>query len=87
MVLCQVLYQSYGEEEEWIEMHEKLKEVCKHVGVKEAGQKLFSQHWMSRFQAFGRRSALRENLLSLCRVDVKQALRGVRRSADANPGI
>ena len=33
VVLHQALYDSIGEEER-IEMHEKLKEVCKHIGVK-----------------------------------------------------
>ena len=33
VVLCQALYQSTGEEE-WTEMHERFKELCKKIGVK-----------------------------------------------------
>ena len=39
VVLCRTLRHSFGEEE-WIEMHEKLKDVCKKIGVKKAGQKV-----------------------------------------------
>ena len=35
---CQALYLSIREEE-WSEMHEKVKEVSKKMGVKQAGQK------------------------------------------------
>ena len=38
VVLCQALHLSI-EEEEGVEMHEKLKEVCTNIGVKKAGQR------------------------------------------------
>ena len=37
VVLCQAMYQSI-KEEEWIEMHEKLREVIRKIGVKGSGQ-------------------------------------------------
>ena len=37
MVLCQALY---NWRTEWIEMHEKLEEVCENVGVKKVEQKV-----------------------------------------------
>ena len=70
-------------------MHEKLKEVCKQIGVKDAGQKVAGQGkvaWRKnatkpfffaenkQVQVFGRRSALRESLLSLWQVDINLAL-------------
>ena len=39
MVLCQASFQSV-KEEEWIEMHEKSKEVTRKIGVKRAGQRV-----------------------------------------------
>ena len=77
-------------EEEWLEMHKKLKDVCKTIGVKEAGQRvagLSKVVWRKtqeiallsvtgeQVQAFGRWSALRESLLSLWQVNINQALR------------
>ena len=39
VVLCQASFQSI-KEEDWIEMHEKLKDVTRKIGVKEAGQRV-----------------------------------------------
>ena len=68
-------------------MHEKSKEVCEKIGVKMAGQRVaglgkvawrktppesFFSAKVERAQAFNRRSALRESLLSIWRVDINQ---------------
>ena len=88
VVVCQSLYQSIGEEE-WIDMHEPLKEVCKDTGVKNAGQKVAGVGkvaWRNMHKevflsakdeqvVFGRRSALRQSLLSPWQVDINQAFR------------
>ena len=39
VVLCYTLYHS-TEEEEWSDLHESLKEVCKKMGVKKDGQRI-----------------------------------------------
>ena len=74
VVLCQTPLQSIGGDER-IEMYEKLQEVCKHLGEETVAQKvtglgkvawrnthiIFLRLRMSKVQAFGRRSALRES--------------------------
>ena len=86
MVLCQALYKSSGEEE-WTELHEQVKSLQKKIGVKKAGQSvagLGKVAWRKtqeesfsakdeQVQAFDRRSAVRESLLSLWKVDINQA--------------
>ena len=81
--LCQVPFQSI-KEDEWTEMHEKLKEGTQRSGGKKAGQRVawrrtstesFFTPKIERERAFNRRSAFRESHLSIWRVDVYQALR------------
>ena len=73
-------------EEEWIERHEKVKDVSKHIGVKKAGQRVPGSGkvaWRKTVKsakeeqerALDRRSALRGSLLSIWNVDIHQALR------------
>ena len=76
--------------EEWVEMHEKLKEVARQVGVGKAGQRVAGRGrvaWkrtsketfllanVEQERVFHRRSDLCEISLSVWRVDRRQALR------------
>ena len=80
MVLRQAPFQSI-KEEEWMEMHERLNEVTKKIGVKKAGQRVvglgevgwrktskesFFSTKVEQERAIDRRSVLRECLLSRC---------------------
>ena len=56
-------------------MHEKFEEVCKNCSIVENAGGLHFSAEDELVQAFGRRSALRESLLSLWKVDINQALR------------
>ena len=76
VVLCQALCKSSGEEE-WTDMFEKLREVCRKIGVKNAGQRMaglgkvawrkterepFLSARKGLDAAFNRKSELRESL-------------------------
>ena len=80
VVLCQAHFQLI-KEEEWIER----RETTKKNGVTSAGQRIAGEGGTltegsfpakeEQVQAFHRRSALRESLMSVWRVDINQALR------------
>ena len=97
MVLCQAVYQSIGEEE-WIEMHEQCKSL-QTDGSEESDRRWTGPGkvaWRStqnepffsakdkQVEAFGRRSALRESLLSLWQVDINQAFQVFEDRPDAD---
>ena len=89
VVLCQALCKSSGEEE-WTDMFEKLREVCRKIGVKNAGRRMaglgkvawrkterepFLSTRKGLNAAFNRKSELRESLLEAWNVDIHKALR------------
>ena len=85
VVLCQALFQSI-KEQEWMEMHEKLKDVTRKTGAKKAGQRIGAEDCWSResglektlkegfFSAKEEQVEAFECLLSIWRVDITQVL-------------